>query len=42
MMTDLLAYSHSIMNRWKNYFCQPQNVHGVSDIRQTEMHNLSR
>jgi hypothetical protein len=35
---DLLAESHSILNRWKNYFCQLLNVHGVNDIRQTEIH----
>jgi hypothetical protein len=26
------------LNRWKNYFCQLLNVHGVSDVRQTEIH----
>jgi hypothetical protein len=35
---DLLADFHSILNRWKNYFCQLLNVHGVNDVRQTEMH----
>jgi hypothetical protein len=30
--------SHSILNRWKNYFCQLLNVHGVKDVRQTEIH----
>jgi hypothetical protein len=35
---DLLADSHGILNRWKNYFCQLLNVHGVSDVRQTEIH----
>jgi hypothetical protein len=35
---DLLADSHSILNRWKNYFCQLLNVHGVNDVRQTEIH----
>jgi hypothetical protein len=35
---DLLADSHSILNRWKNYFCQLLNVHGFNDIRQTEIH----
>jgi hypothetical protein len=23
---------------WKNYFCQLLNVHGVSDVRQIEIH----
>jgi sorting nexin-29 len=36
---DLLADPHSILNRWKNYFCQLLNVHGVSDVRQTEIHS---
>jgi hypothetical protein len=35
---DLLADRHKIWNRWKNYFCQLLNVHGVSCVRQTEMH----
>jgi hypothetical protein len=26
------------LNRWKNYFCQLLNVHGVNDVRQTEIH----
>jgi hypothetical protein len=34
---DLLADSHSILNRWKNYFSQLLNVHGVNDVRQIEM-----
>jgi hypothetical protein len=37
---DLLADSHSILNRWKNYFCQLLNVHGVSDVRQTRIHTV--
>ena len=35
---DLLADSHSIMARWRNYFFQILNVHGVSDVRQAEIH----
>jgi hypothetical protein len=35
---DLVADSHSIMARWKNYFSQILNVHGVSDGRQAEIH----
>jgi hypothetical protein len=34
---DLLADSHNILNRWKNYF-QLLNVHRVSDVRQLEIH----
>jgi hypothetical protein len=35
---DLLADSHSVLNRWKKYFCQLLNVPGVNDVRQTEIH----
>jgi hypothetical protein len=35
---DLLADSHNILNRWKNYFCQLMNIHRVSDFRHTEIH----
>jgi hypothetical protein len=35
---DLLADSHSILNRWKNYLCQLLNLHGVNDVGQTEIH----
>jgi hypothetical protein len=35
---DLLADSHNILNRWKNYFSQLLNVHNVSDVRQVEVH----
>jgi hypothetical protein len=34
---NLLADSHDILNRWKNYFSQLLNVHRVSDIRQIEI-----
>jgi hypothetical protein len=30
---DLLADSHNILNRWKNYFSQLLNVHNVSDVK---------
>jgi hypothetical protein len=35
---DLLADSHNILNRWKNYFSQLLTVHNVSDVRQIEVH----
>jgi hypothetical protein len=35
---DLLADSHIILNRWKNYFTQLLNVHRASDVRQIEIH----
>jgi hypothetical protein len=31
---DLLADSHNILNRWKNYFFHLLTVHRVSDVRQ--------
>jgi hypothetical protein len=33
---DLLADSHNVLNKWKNYFSQLLNVHNVSDVRQIE------
>jgi hypothetical protein len=30
---DLLADSHNILNRWKNYFSQLLNMQSVSDVR---------
>jgi hypothetical protein len=39
---DLLADSHSILNRWKNYFCQLLNIHGVNDVRQTKIYTAER
>jgi hypothetical protein len=35
---DLTADSHSILDRWKTYFCQLLNVHGVKHVRQTKIH----
>jgi len=36
---DLVADSHSILSRWRSYFSQILNVvHGVNDVRQTEIH----
>jgi hypothetical protein len=35
---DLPVHSHSILNRWMNYFSQLLNVHNVSDVRQIEVH----
>jgi hypothetical protein len=34
---DLLADSHNILNRRKNYYYQLLNVHSVSDVRQNYM-----
>jgi hypothetical protein len=35
---DLLADSHNILNRWKNYFICLLSVHRVSDVKQMEIH----
>jgi hypothetical protein len=35
---DLVADSHSITARWRNYFSQILNVHAVNDVRQAEIH----
>ena len=35
---DLVADSHSIVARWRNYFSQLFNVHGVRNVRQAEIH----
>jgi hypothetical protein len=35
---DLVADCHSVLGRWRNHFFQPLNVHGVNDVRQTEIH----
>ena len=36
---DLVADSHIIMARWRNYFSQILNVNGVSEVRQAEVHS---
>ena len=35
---DLVADSHSIVARWRNYFSQLLNVHGINDIKYTDIH----
>jgi len=35
---DLVADSHSIVARWRNYFSQLFNVHGVKNVRKAEIH----
>ena len=34
---DLVADPHSIVARWRNYFSQLFNVHGVKNVRQAEI-----
>jgi hypothetical protein len=35
---DLLADSHDILNKFKSFLLQLLNVHGVSHVRQLEIH----
>ena len=34
---DFVTDSHKIMSRWRKYFSWLLNVHGVNDVRQTEI-----
>ena len=34
---DVVTDCHSILARWRNYLSQLLNVHGVNDVRRTEM-----
>jgi hypothetical protein len=38
---ELLADSQNILNRWKDYYSQLQNVQRVSDARQIEIHTAT-
>jgi len=31
----LLAASHNILRRWKNYFSKLLNIHDINDVEQT-------
>jgi len=35
---DLVTGCHSILAWWRNHFSQLLNIHGVNDVRQTEIH----
>jgi len=35
---DMVTDSHSILARWRNHFSLLMNVHGVNDVRQTDIH----
>jgi hypothetical protein len=35
---DMVTDSHKILARWRNQFSQLMNVHGVDDVRQTQIH----
>jgi hypothetical protein len=38
MNGDLLADSHNILSKWKNYFSMLLNIHRFSDVSNTEIH----
>jgi hypothetical protein len=35
---DLVSDYHSILARWRNHFSQLLNIHGVNDVRETNIH----
>jgi hypothetical protein len=35
---NLIADSQNVLNRWKNFFNQVLNIHGVHDVRQMDIH----
>ena len=35
---ELFADSYSIVARWRKFFSHLLNVHGINDVRQTEIH----
>ena len=35
---DMVADSHSIVDRWRNYISQLFNMHGVKDVGHAEIH----
>jgi len=35
---DLVADSHSILARWRKHFSKLLNIHGVNNVRQTELY----
>jgi len=39
---DLVVDSHSIVARWRNYFSQLFNVHGVKDVGRAEVHTAEQ
>ena len=39
---DLVADSYSIVAKWRNYFSQLLNVHGVNNVRQSEINTAER
>jgi hypothetical protein len=40
MRCYLLMDPHTVLNRWKNYFCQLLNIPGAGAVRQTEVQTV--
>jgi hypothetical protein len=38
---DLVTDSHSVLPAWRNHFSQFLNVHGLNDVRQTEIYTAN-
>ena len=34
----MFADSHNILARWRKYFSQLLNIHGVNEVKQTKLH----
>ena len=35
---DQISVTHGVVGRWRNHFSQLLNVHGLNDVRQTEIY----
>ena len=35
---DMVTDTHTLLDRWRNYFSQPKNIHEINDVIQTEIH----
>jgi hypothetical protein len=40
--TNIVKYKKAILASWRNYFSQLLSVHGIIDVRQTEIHTEER
>jgi hypothetical protein len=39
---NLLADPQNVLNKWENFFNQMLNVHGITDVRQMEIHTAEQ
>ena len=35
---DMVTDTHTLLDRWRNYFSQLKNIHEINDVIQTEIH----